>query len=102
VIRLNADETKPGRKLDLPMTSYVFDLLVARRALRESEFVFPGVGKSGHLQDLGFNLRKVAKATGIKVSTHDLRRSYITVAENCDISPLALKALVNHSLASSM
>ena len=25
-------------------------------------------------------------------------RTYITVAESCDISPLALKALVNHSM----
>ena len=29
---------------------------------------------------------------------HDLRRTFITVAESSDISPIALKALVNHSL----
>jgi len=28
----------------------------------------------------------------------DLRRTYITAAESADISPLALRALVNHSL----
>jgi hypothetical protein len=32
------------------------------------------------------------------VTPHDLRRTYVTVAENTDISVLALKALVNHSL----
>jgi integrase len=35
--------------------------------------------------------------TGVKISVHDLRRSYITIAESCEISPIALKALVNHS-----
>ena len=32
------------------------------------------------------------------MTPHDLRRTYVTVAENTDISALALKALVNHSL----
>jgi integrase len=40
----------------------------------------------------------VAAATNIRVSVHDLRRTYITVAESTDMSVLALKALVNHSL----
>jgi hypothetical protein len=35
---------------------------------------------------------------GVQVSALDLRRTYITAAESADISPLALKALVNHSL----
>ena len=34
----------------------------------------------------------------MRMSAHDLRRTFITVAESVDISPLALKALVNHSL----
>jgi integrase len=44
----------------------------------------------------------VAEATGIRVSAHDLRRTYITVAESADISPLAMKALVNHSLGNDV
>ena len=40
--------------------------------------------------------KQIAEASGINVSAHDLRRTFITVAESCDISPLALKALVNH------
>jgi len=39
-----------------------------------------------------------AKGTGITVSVHDLRRTFIMLAESTDISPLALKALVNHAL----
>jgi hypothetical protein len=40
----------------------------------------------------------VAAACGVRVSPHDLRRTFITVAESCEISPMALKAMVNHSL----
>jgi hypothetical protein len=30
---------------------------------------------------------------GIRVSPHDLRRTYVTIAESCDVSVMALKAL---------
>ena len=99
LIRLSAKRTKAGRKLDLPMSSFVRDLLVARRAIgHENEFVFPADSRSGHIEEPRFHLDLIAEATGIAVSTHDLRRTFATVAESCDISPLALKCLVNHAL----
>jgi integrase len=99
IIKLPAARTKGKRKLDLPMSSFVRDLLVARRALGvEGPFVFAADSRSGHIEEPKFPLNQIALATGIRVSAHDLRRSYITVAESADISPLALKALVNHSL----
>jgi len=36
------------------------------------------------------------------VSAHDLRRTFVTVAEGADISPMALKALVNHALGNDV
>lgn len=100
IIRLPARRTKAGRKLDLPMSDLVHDLLAARHQVGRdaSGFVFPANSGSGHIAEPKFPLRLVAKATGIKVSAHDLRRTFITVAEGTDISPLALKALVNHAL----
>jgi integrase len=98
IVRLAAASTKSGRKLDLPMSTFVRDLLVARRAIGGGEFVFPANSKSGHITEPKFPLKLIADATGIKVSVHDLRRTFITVAESSDISPLALKMLVNHSL----
>lgn len=102
IIRVPAARTKAGRKLDLPMSDFVRDLLVARRALGDAKFVFPGPGKGGHLVDPSFPLEQVAKACAVQVSAHDLRRTFITVAESCDISPIALKALVNHSTGSDV
>ena len=102
IIRVPAARTKAGRKLDLPMSDFVRDLLVARRALGDAKFVFPGPGKAGHFADANYPLAQVAKASGVQVSAHDLRRTFITVAESCDISPIALKALVNHSTGSDV
>jgi integrase len=98
-IRLSVRRTKAGRRLDLPMTDFVLDLLVARRALGDDgPFVFGADSKSGHLEEPKFPLQRVAAAIGVAVSAHDLRRTFITVAEGTDISGIALKALVNHSL----
>ena len=102
VIRIPANRTKAGRKLDLPMSDMVHDLLVARRGLGRDKFVFPSVSKSGHVEEPKFPLRLVAKACGVEVSAHDLRRTFVTIAESADISPLALKALVNHALGSDV
>ena len=38
----------------------------------------------------------VEEATGIKISVHDLRRTFITAADNTNMSAYAMKALVNH------
>jgi integrase len=98
VIRIGAERTKARRKLDLPMSDFVHAMLVARRALGRTGHVFPASSKSGHVEEPRFFLDQVAAATGIRVSCHDLRRTYLTIAESCDISPMALRALVNHSL----
>jgi integrase len=102
VIRLPAERTKAGRALDLPMTDFVRDLLVARRALGNATYVFPSNGHSGHVEDPRDWLDAVRAATGIQFSTHDLRRTFITVAESANIPPYALKALVNHALGGSV
>ena len=48
-------------------------LRLAGRAARlgRDKFVFPSVGKSGHIEEPKFPLRLVAKACGVEVSAHD-------------------------------
>jgi integrase len=98
VIRLPAAKTKSGKKLDLPMSDFVFGLLMERQRLGRDKWVFPANGRTGHIAEPKFPLELVAQACGVRVSAHDLRRTYVTVAESADISPTALRALVNHSL----
>jgi len=101
LIRIPAANTKARRKLDLPMVDVVRDMLIARQSVgREtSGYVFPSHGKlTGYIAEPKFPLDAVGKACGTYVSVHDLRRTFITTAEETEISVMALKALVNHSL----
>ena len=102
VISVPASLTKNKQQLDLPMTTFVHDLLKARRALGNARYIFPANSKVGHIVDSKHALQQVAKLCGIVVSAHDLRRSFCTVAESCDISYAALKQLVNHSMRSDV
>jgi integrase len=101
-INIPAAATKGKRELVLPMSDFVYELLVARRALGDAKFVFPGVGKAGHVSDLQDPLAAIAKRTGIVFSAHDLRRGFATVAESVGISFSVLKALLNHAPSSDV
>ena len=64
-------------------------------------FVFPSYGNSGHLEHVGAAVKVLRERTGIEFSVHDLRRTYATIGESCDISWFASKGLLNHSVSSS-
>jgi integrase len=95
-ITIPAAATKGKRELVLPMSDFVHGLLVARRALGDATFVFPG-RKRGHVSDLGNTIKVIEKRTGIVFSAHDLRRGFSTVAESVGVSMSVLKALLNHA-----
>jgi len=54
------------------------------------------------MEEPRFALRRIEKATGIRPTVHDLRRTFVTVAESCDIPVYALKGLVNHSMGTDV
>lgn len=92
--------TKNKRPLDLPLSSYLVALLTARKArCEDSPWVFPADSKSGHIEEPRAALDRAAKESGVAVTVHDLRRTFITIAESCDVPHYVFKALVNHSTA---
>jgi integrase len=99
VIRIPAERTKHKRdEFKLPMTDFVRDLLLAIGTYSEGGFVFPANSASGHVSEPKYPLGLIAEATGISISIHDLRRDFVTAAQNALVSPFALKALVDHIL----
>lgn len=98
VIRLPSIRVKSGRKLDLPMSNYIYTMLKKRRELGGGDWVFPADSKSGHIEEPKYPLRLIKDKIGIHISPHDLRRTFITIAESCNIAVYALKGLVNHSM----
>lgn len=99
-IRLGEWRTKADRCFDLPMSDFVYDLLVARRALgHQSEYVFPSPGKRGvPYAEPRTILDKVAEECSVDVTVHDLRRTFESVANSCRLTQYELKGLLNHAL----
>jgi integrase len=89
--------TKNGDPLVLPLSAFLTELFTERRKThRKDEWVFPG--RDGHcamVEPKRFTDR-VSLASGVEFTLHDLRRTFITIAESLDISAYALKRMLNH------
>lgn len=94
---LTVPDTKNHRPQILPLGDYLADLLTQRRKdLPGATFVFPAATGSGHLVEPRKSLEKVTAHSGVPFTIHDLRRTFITIAEGLDIPAYALKRLLNH------
>lgn len=96
---LSIADTKNREPLTLPLSDFITELLRQRAAVAESPFVFPGTGAYGHIQEPRPQMRKVTERSGVTFTLHDLRRTFVTVAESLDIPYYALKQLVNHKVS---
>lgn len=99
IICLPTVRVKTRNALNLPMTDFVADLLIARRQIGDANYVFPS--RETHIDGNAWT-KTLRKRTSLQFSIHDLRRSYATIAESCDIAWLALKGLINHSAGSNI
>ena len=94
---LHIPKTKNGDPLILPLSNFLCGVFAARRELvGQSEYVFPGHGETGHMIETKRFLSRVVISSGISFTIHDLRRTFITIAEALDIPAYALKGLLNH------
>jgi integrase len=95
--KLHLPTTKNGDPLTLPLSGFLLDLLSQRRVnAGATPWVFPGSGADGHLVEPKKFVHRVKDASGVSFTLHDLRRTYITIAESLDIPHYALKRLLNH------
>ena len=88
----------------LPFSDYVGEIFARRKKAAEidesvdAKFVFPGEGPKRYLIEPKKQTAKVIEASGVRFTLHDLRRTFITVAESIDVQPYAIKRMVNHTL----
>lgn len=69
-------ETKNGTSHTLPLIKVAMQILENRHATQISEFVFTGIGKTGHLVEPKKGWIRIKERAGIKdLRLHDLRRS---------------------------
>lgn len=93
---LTIDDTKNNQRHVLPLSNFLFELLERRKTKAANAYVFNGTGKNGYIIEPRKQMAKVIKATSINFTVHDLRRTFITIAESIDIPVYALKRLLNH------
>lgn len=86
----------------LPLSDYLYRLLLRRWQERQSEYVFTGPSGKGRLIDCRESIAKVGNESGAPFTLHDLRRTFITTAEQLDIPYYALKRLLNHKLGADV
>jgi integrase len=105
---LTIPDPKNRQPHTLPLSDFLYDLLLNRQKIANqasdqlgielSPFVFPGTGQKGYMDDPQKLIKKVVELSGVNFTPHDLRRTFITIAESLDISSYALKRLLNHKM----
>lgn len=97
---ITINDTKNHQSHILPLSNFLFDLLSERKLVAEpdAKYVFPGGGKTGYNVEPRKVMLKIVKLSGITFTLHDLRRTFITIAESLDIPAYALKRLLNHKM----
>ena len=94
---LTVRDTKNREPLILPLSDYLHKLLERRQGMYESSYVFPGsTGKK--IIEPRKQLFKVIGWSDVQFTLHDLRRTFITIAESLELSQYAIKHLVNHKM----
>lgn len=99
---LTITETKNNESHTLPLSDFLEHLLKQRKATKINAYIFPGTGAAGHIVEPRKQMAKVTMLSDIAFTVHDLRRTFITIAESLDISAYALKRLLNHKMTNDV
>jgi integrase len=99
---LTIKETKNREPHTLPLSDFLLNLIKHRSKNKapDNPYVFPGNGvKIQYLIEPKKQLQKVIEVSGVHFTLHDLRRTFISIAESLDIPYYALKKLANHKMS---
>jgi integrase len=98
---LTVKDTKNRLDHVLPLSTFLFDLLNRRKSLTNSEWVFPGSGKTGRITEPRKQILNVIKISSVQFSSHDLRRTFASIVNKLGdaMSYYTVKRLLNHKTA---
>ena len=97
ILTLRPEVNKTGREHQLPLSDFLLDLFRQRYASKKSEYVFDSYRRQGRYHGCYKTLRKLRQESGCDFMIHDLRRSFLTVAESVGTPHYALRKLAGHS-----
>lgn len=88
------DDPKNHRAVTFPLSEIASQIIDSRP--KENEFVFGSKGKYGHITEIRTPMKKISDAIGVKVSAHDLRRTFKAMAIENHIELWKANLLMNH------
>lgn len=91
--------TKNGTDHTLPMSGFLNDLLKKRQSSKINDYVFPSsVKEGGYLVEPQQYMDIVTRVSGVNFILHDLRRTFLTIADSVGTPAYVLKKLANHTV----
>ncbi len=99
---LTITDTKNRRDHTLPLSDFLMDMLQRRKPEAVNEYVFPGANGVGRIVEQRKQMDRITLESGVSFTIHDLRRTFITIAESLDISAYSLKRLLNHKMSNDV
>lgn len=97
-------DTKNHDDLWMPLPDYLVDLLKTRKeklGKKKKENNVSDIDSPFLIEDPRKFVAIVREQSGVHFTIHDLRRTFITIAESLDIGVFTIKALVNHRSGSN-
>ena len=91
---LTIEDTKNHETHSLPLTPFLLEILERRKS--DSPYIFSSSAQCKPINDPKKQVERVRKLSSVYFNLHDLRRTFITIAESLDINSYALKQLLNH------
>ncbi len=90
-------DPKNGHEVYLPLSSQAVALLKQRPRVEGNPHVFASCSKAGHIMDARGPLKSMSAIAGLRLSCHDLRRTFTNVAlRECRIEKFRTDMLTNH------
>lgn len=98
-IKIPAELMKGNRPHELPIVPGLFEILAdwRKRGIERSGYVFPSSIRGKHATDLTMSFRLIEKATGVKASAHDCRRTFARAGKKAKVSRWQMADLLHHS-----
>lgn len=101
--RFYLTETKNGRRLWLPMTTESEKVFKRQKSLSTgSDYVFPSVTANKPISDVKKPFKALLEETGIEITAHDLRRTFLGTGAKLGFNDYLLKQLANHAISNDV
>lgn len=89
-------DPKNHNPVTFPLSAPARAMLESRRRIEGNEYVFPGRRKADFIKDARNTMAEVSSLSGIHLTHHDLRRTFIAIGVKLKIEMWKLKLLTNH------